>query len=183
MIWIHVVLTIKTVTYGQLYFLFITHTILACSLSYVSSTRSCNLNLFGCFTMVIKKAFEIYNCSGQINTAHKTLRPYNFAICLYPPMLTNKDCNTCLLWRPREDGHYMAKKTPYLQCYRPYCVPASRCVFGGQDMEVKKVRVMDSWHLFVYGKGANNELICRSFWRPGARDGVIMITWFPFGQQ
>ena len=60
----------------------------------------------------IKKAFEIYN--EDIDKAHKTYASYNLP-SVYALMLTNKDSVTRVYYGDlyREDGHYMAKKTPY----------------------------------------------------------------------
>ena len=99
-----------------------------------------NPNLFGYnFTRdEIKKAFEIYN--EDIDKAHKTYASYNLP-SVYALMLTNKDSVTRVYYGDlyREDGHYMAKKTPYFDAIDTLLRARIKYVAGGQDMEVKKV--------------------------------------------
>ena len=56
-------------------------------------------------------------------------------------MLTNKDSVTRVYYGDlfREDGHYMAKKTPYFDAIDTLLRARIKYVAGGQDMEVKKV--------------------------------------------
>ncbi|MDU6701571.1 MAG: glycoside hydrolase family 70 protein, partial [Streptococcus salivarius] len=116
-----------------------------------------NPNLFGYnFTRdEIKKAFEIYN--ADINTAHKTYASYNLP-SVYALMLTNKDSVTRVYYGDlyREDGHYMAKKTPYFDAIDTLLRARIKYVAGGQDMEVKKVGNDGLLTSVRYGKGANN---------------------------
>ena len=99
-----------------------------------------NPNVFGYnFTRdEIKKAFEIYN--EDIDKAHKTYASYNLP-SVYALMLTNKDSVTRVYYGDlyREDGHYMAKKTPYFDAIDTLLRARIKYVAGGQDMEIKKV--------------------------------------------
>ena len=116
-----------------------------------------NPNLFGYnFTRdEIKKAFEIYN--EDIDKAHKTYASYNLP-SVYALMLTNKDSVTRVYYGDlyREDGHYMAKKTPYFDAIDTLLRARIKYVAGGQDMEVKKVGNDGLLTSVRYGKGANN---------------------------
>ena len=56
----------------------------------------------------------------------------------------------------REDGHYMAKKTPYFDAIDTLLRARIKYVAGGQDMEVKKVGNDGLLTSVRYGKGANN---------------------------
>lgn len=116
-----------------------------------------NPNLFGYnFTRdEIKKAFEIYN--ADIDKAHKTYASYNLP-SVYALMLTNKDSVTRVYYGDlyREDGHYMAKKTPYFDAIDTLLRARIKYVAGGQDMEVKKVGNDGLLTSVRYGKGANN---------------------------
>lgn len=58
-------------------------------------------------------------------------------------MLINKDSVTRVYYGDlyREDGHYMAKKTPYFDAIDTLLRARIKYVAGGQDMEVKKTSI------------------------------------------
>ena len=66
----------------------------------------------------------------------------------------------------REDGHYMAKKTPYFDAIDTLLRARIKYVAGGQDMEVKKVGNDGLLTSVRYGKGANNRTGLGNFGNP-----------------
>ena len=140
-----------------------------------------NPNLFGYnFTRdEIKKAFEIYN--EDIDKAHKTYASYNLP-SVYALMLTNKDSVTRVYYGDlyREDGHYMAKKTPYFDAIDTLLRARIKYVAGGQDMEVKKVGNDGLLTSVRYGKGANNRTDLGTSETRTQGMGVIMTNNYDF---
>lgn len=127
----------------------------------------------------IKKAFEIYN--EDIDKAHKTYASYNLP-SVYALMLTNKDSVTRVYYGDlyRENGHYMAKKTPYFDAIDTLLRARIKYVAGGQDMEVKKVGNDGLLTSVRYGKGANNRTDLGTSETRTQGMGVIMTNNYDF---